>query len=127
MAGILMVIVVVALILCITGVPGYVIAQRRGIGNPWMAFIPMLGLWIVVFESLGRSGLLALLMLFQPIALVFMIWTAIEVPPRHGRSRWWTAALFIPGLNLIAYWVYAFTLPRQVRPMSLQAAGGWVD
>jgi hypothetical protein len=127
MVTVLMVIVLVALILCIPGIPGYVIAQRRGIANPWVAFLPMFGLWIVLFESLGRSGLLALLMLFQPIAFVFMIWTAIEIPPRHGRSRWWTAVLFVPVLNILAYWVYAFTLPRQGGRLSLQTSTGWVE
>jgi hypothetical protein len=28
------------------------------------------------------------------------------------RSRWWTLLLIIPGVNLLAYWFYAFTLPR---------------
>jgi hypothetical protein len=45
-----------------------------------------------------------------PIAL--LLWTAFEVPPRHGRSRWWTAALSIPGVNVVGYWAYALTLPR---------------
>jgi len=32
------------------------------------------------------------------------------MPARHGRSRWWTAILIVPGLNLVGYWCYAFTL-----------------
>ena len=27
--------------------PGYVIAQRRGMSNPWVAFVPIVGIWIV--------------------------------------------------------------------------------
>jgi hypothetical protein len=28
---------------------------------------------------------------------------------RTGRSRWWTVLGFVPGLNLIALWVFAFS------------------
>jgi hypothetical protein len=44
--------------------------------------------------------------------LVALIWTAVEMPSRHDRSQWWTLVLLIPGVNLIGYWFYAFTLPR---------------
>jgi hypothetical protein len=45
------------------------------------------------------------------VSLVISLWMAVAVPVAHGRSRWWTAALFVPGLNLLGYWIYAFTLP----------------
>ena len=48
------------ILLCITGVPGYVIAERRGLSKPWVAFIPIVGFWIVLCESVGRSGWLTL-------------------------------------------------------------------
>jgi hypothetical protein len=116
MGSLLLVFVLIAVVLCIPGIPGYVIAQRRGQGKPWIAFLPMFGLWIVLFESMGRSGLWALIGLVPYAGLLVSIWTGIEVPVKHGRSRWWTAALAVPVLNLIGYWVYAFTLPKQVRP-----------
>lgn len=37
---------------------------------------------------------------------------AVAIPAYHGRSRAWTLALIVPGLNIVAYWVYAFTLER---------------
>jgi hypothetical protein len=93
--------------------PVFVIGKRRGLKNSWAAFIPLLGAWIVLFESIGRSGWLAL-MVFVPTVgpLVALIWTAVEMPSRHDRSQWWTLVLLIPGVNLIGYWFYAFTLPR---------------
>jgi hypothetical protein len=36
----------------------------------------------------------------------------VQVPAHHGRSRWWTLGFITPGVNVIAYWFYAFTLPR---------------
>lgn len=47
--------------------------------------------------------------------LVISIWMAVAVPVAHGRSRWWTAALLVPALNIAGYWVYAFTLPASTR------------
>jgi uncharacterized membrane protein YhaH (DUF805 family) len=54
-----------------------------------VTLIPLLGSWIVLFESIGRSGWLAL-MVFVPTVgpLVALNWTAVEMPSRHDRSRW---------------------------------------
>lgn len=100
--------------LALVGVPGYVLAKRRGLRNPIVAFVPFVGLWIVLFESIGRSGWLALLAFIPYVGLLVLpIWTGIELPARHGRSRWWTAILVVPILNLAGYWAYAFTLPKR--------------
>ena len=112
---VLMMIVVVGVGLCLGGIPGYVLAKRRGLRNPIVAFVPFVGLWIVLFESIGRSGWLAMLALVPYVGLLVLpVWTGIELPAHHGRSRWWTAILAVPLLNLVGYWVYAFTLPKHV-------------
>ena len=117
-AGIvLMMIVIVGVALCVGGIPGYVLAKRRGLRNPIVAFVPLVGLWIVLFESMGRSGWLGMLAFVPYVGwFVLPIWTGIELPAHHGRTRWWTAILAIPLLNLVGYWVYAFTLPKHVSP-----------
>jgi hypothetical protein len=101
-------------VFCVLALPVFVIGRRRGQRNPWAAFIPLLGVWIVLCESVGRSGWFALL-IFIPTAgpLALLIWTAVELPRRHDRSRWWTLPLIIPAVNLVGYWFYAFTLPRK--------------
>jgi hypothetical protein len=100
-------------VFCAIVTPVFVIGRRRGQPNAWAAFVPLLGLWIVLCESMGRSGWFALLV-FIPTAgpLALLVWTAVQVPAHHGRSRWWTLAFIVPGVNLIGYWFYAFTLPR---------------
>lgn len=105
--------IIVATVMAIVGTPVYVIARRRGQRYPWIAFVPFLGIWIVLCESMGRSGWLGLLAFIPTFgALLLDVWIAVELPARHGRSRAWTLALLIPGLNLVGYWVYAFTLER---------------
>ena len=97
--------------LLIGAIPAYVVAKRRDLKNPKVAFVPVVGVWIVLLEATGKSGWNALIVLIPTIgALVLWIWTARQIPVHHGRSRWWTLAFLIPGLNLIAYWAYAFTL-----------------
>jgi hypothetical protein len=97
----------------VLGFPVFVIGQRRGVRNPWVAFVPFLGIWIVLFEAIGKSGWYSLLAFVPYVGgLVLLLWTAVELPAQHGRSRWWTLLLLLPGVNLIAYWFYAFTLPR---------------
>jgi hypothetical protein len=101
-------------VFCVLSFPVFVIGRRRGVQNAWAAFIPLLGVWIVLCESIGRSGWCSLIVFvptFGPLAL--MLWTALAVPSHHDRSQWWTLALVIPGVNLIGYWFYAFTLPRE--------------
>ena len=109
----MMTLLLLAAIVSFVATPAFVIGRRRGLQNPWAAFIPFVGIWIVLFESIGRSGWFALLV-FIPTAgpLALLIWTAVQVPAHHGRSRWWTLGMIVPGVNVIAYWFYAFTLPR---------------
>lgn len=106
------------------GVPGYVIGQRRGLAAAWVAFIPFVGLWIVLIRSVGRGGwwllLLVSLIVLLPFVglLVASIWMGVEVPTHHRRSPRWSALLVVPVVNYVGYWFYAFTLPRQTAPGS---------
>jgi hypothetical protein len=62
---------------------------------------------------IGKSGWYSLLAFVPYVGgLVLLLWTAVELPAQHSRSRWWTLLLLIPGVNLVANWFYAFTLPR---------------
>ena len=109
----MMVLLVLAAIFCAVSVPVFVIGRRRGLQNAWVAFIPFLGIWIVLFESIGQSGWLALLVFIPTVGpLVALVWTGVQVPGHHGRSHWWSLAFVVPGVNVIGYWFYAFTLPR---------------
>lgn len=115
MGSLALILLLVALFFVVLGFPVFVIGQRRGIRNAWVAFVPFLGIWIVLFEAVGKSGWYSLLAFIPYVGgLILLLWTAVELPSHHGRSRWWTVVLMIPGVNLIGYWFYAFTLPRNV-------------
>jgi Family of unknown function (DUF5684) len=94
--------------------PFYILGRRRGVEHAWAAFLPIFGIAIVLFESIGKSGWLSLLVLVPTVGgLVVWIWTAVEVPAHHGRSRWWILALIVPFVSFIGYWFYALTLPHE--------------
>jgi uncharacterized membrane protein len=101
----------------LSAIPGYVLARRRGLSAPAVAFVPIVGLWIVVFRSIGWTGwllglLVALVVLTPYIGLVVTSWAGVQLPAVQRRSRWWSALLSVPVINVVGYWMYAFTLPK---------------
>ena len=95
--------------------PAYIVGSRSGVSSPWIAFIPVFGVLIVLLRVIGQSAWLALLALIPYVGgLVLDIWLAFAIPKRHDRSGWWTPAfIFVPVLSW--YW-YALTLPRALSP-----------
>ena len=114
----------IAGVVVLLGVPGYTIGKRRGLTASWVAFIPFVGLWVVLFRSVGRGAWWLLLLVFLLVLIPFVgllavsIWMGVEVPARHRRSPRWAALLVVPVVNYVGYWIYAFTLPRQGTPGS---------
>jgi hypothetical protein len=110
---------VTAAVLLIYGavtVPAFIVGRRKDVSHPWIAFIPFVGAWIVILWSIERSGWLVLLGYIPVVSIVFVIWAAFTVPSQHGRTRWWALPFLLPGINLVAFWVYAFTLEAEEPP-----------
>ena len=95
-----------AVISVLGGVPAYVIGQRRAVGSPGVAFIPGLGPFIVLLWSIGRSGWLCLTFLIPFVNIAVGIWLLFALPRSHGRTLWWVLGLLVP----LGMYVYAFTL-----------------
>ena len=92
MGSLLLPVFVVVSVVLLVGTPGYVIAQRRGLSNPWIAFVPMVGLLIILCESAGQRGWIAVAAIIPFVGTVIWLWLAFAIPPAHGRRRWWTLA-----------------------------------
>ena len=46
----------------------------------------------------------------MPLLLIILVAVPVaNVLHRAGRSRWWTVLAFVPGLNIIGLWVFAFS------------------
>jgi hypothetical protein len=61
------------------------------------------------FCDLVPSGLLWIMPVLMPIFLLVVLGVPIaQILHRAGHSRWWTILAFVPLLNLIGLWVFAF-------------------
>jgi uncharacterized membrane protein YhaH (DUF805 family) len=100
----------------LSSVPAFVIGRRLGVVHSGEAFIPMVGPSIVLLHSIRRSGWLCILGLIPYVGIIFFIWLACVIPGDHGRTRWWILAFLIPVVNFVAFYVYAFTMPRSPAP-----------
>jgi hypothetical protein len=100
----------VLLSVVLVGVPAFVVGERRQVEAPALAFVPLVGPWIVILRSIHRSGWLAILALIPIVSIGLGIWAAFTVPAEHDRTRWWALPFLLPGINIVAFWVYAFTL-----------------
>ena len=92
-------------------IPAYIVGVRRGVRQPWLAFIPYVGIWIVLLRSVGSSGWWTAIILVPLGALGLFLWLAFTIPSRHERSGWWTVAFIL--LPVVSYWIYALTLPEK--------------
>lgn len=95
-----------AIISVLGGIPSYVIGQRRGVPNTWVAFIPLVGPTIVLLWSINRTAWLALMFAIPLVNLAFAIWLLFAVPRSHARSLLWGLGLLLP----FGIYVYALTL-----------------
>jgi hypothetical protein len=51
-----------------------------------------------------------LMAIVMPLLIIILVGVPIaNVLHRTGRSRWWTILAFVPLVNLISLWVFAFT------------------
>ena len=110
------VLLLLLLFVVVPGIPAYVIGERRGVENAWVAFISAFGPTIVMLWSTGRSGWMVLISIVPLVNIVWAIWFAIVLPATHGRTRWWAVAFFF--LPVLGYYLYAFTLPRSARTVA---------
>jgi hypothetical protein len=113
--------IILLLLLVVPMIPAYVVAERRGVISPAVAFVPLVGPYIVILWSIDRSGWLCILGVIPLIAVVFGIWLAFVVPAEHGRTRWWALPFLIPLFQFVAFFAYAFTL-QPIRPQPGLAA-----
>ncbi len=51
------------------------------------------------------------------VVFAVVIWAVVRILHKAGRSGWWVLILFVPLLNLVMIWLFAFTdWPRVDRP-----------
>ena len=105
--GIVVLVVAIALI----GLPAFIVGKRCDVLQPWIAFVPFVGYWIVLLRAVWTSAWWTLVAL-TPAGIFLYVWLAFVMP---------ISALSVglvdgrPHLSpLIGLYWYALTLqPRQ--------------
>ncbi|MEJ2367174.1 MAG: DUF5684 domain-containing protein [Acidobacteriota bacterium] len=86
----------------------HVIGNKTGVPNAWLAWIPIINLWVVV--RAGDKGLWWIIMFFIPlINIIFgvLIWVAIA--ERRGKPGWIGILTIIPVVNILIPGYLAFS------------------
>jgi len=84
------------------------IANKTGTDNSWMAWIPILNIWLLC-EVGGKPGWWVLLMLIPLVNIVItiMLWSAVS--EARGKASWLGVLMLLPFVNLIVPGYLAFS------------------
>ncbi len=85
------------------------VAQKTKMHRPWLAWIPMIQMWVPVTIA-GKSWKWFVL-LFVPFANIVAIWVVWgKVAQQLERSVWIGRAMLLPFVNLFVLPILAFTI-----------------
>jgi hypothetical protein len=76
------------------------IAQKTNTANPWLAWIPIAN--IVLMLNVGKKPIWWLVLLLIPlvnIVIAIMIWMAVA--EARGKPNWWGILMIVPVVNLV--------------------------
>ena len=76
------------------------IATKTGTENPWMAWVPILNLWLMV--QIAEKEAWWIILFFIPVLnLVAAIVVTMAIAERVDKPSWWGILVIVPGVNLI--------------------------
>lgn len=84
------------------------IAQKLGVENAWLAWIPIVNLWIIV-QCAGKEWWWILLLFIPIISIVFAIILWMAIAERRGKPSWLGILMIVPIANLIVPGYLAFS------------------
>ncbi len=96
------------------------IAKKTAVSNGWMAWIPILNLYLMCRVA-GKSGAWILLLLLPVINIIAIVVLWMAISERCGKPGWWGILMLISPVNFIIMGVLAFS-KSPVVPMPPPAA-----
>jgi len=103
------------------------IAKKTRTPNGWMAWLPILNLYLMC-KVAGKSGVWILLLLLPVINIIAIVILWMAIFERCGKPGWWGILMLISPINLIIMGVLAFSAaplsPQPQAPPSGPAGGG---
>jgi len=97
------------------------IAKKTATSNGWMAWIPILNLYLMC-KVAGKSGLWIILLLLPVVNVVIIVLLWASIAQRLGKSGWWGILMLIPLLNFVLMGILAFSKSHQAAAPRVRAA-----
>ena len=88
------------------------IAKKTGTSNAWMAWIPILNIYLMC-KIAGKSVFWILLFLLPVVNIVALVLLWAAIAQRLGRPGWWGILMLIPVLNFVLMGILAFSKSHQ--------------
>ena len=105
--GVVMILVYVA-IYVYSAITLYTIANKAGADSPWMAWVPILNLWLQV--EIAGAPWWWFLLFFVPVGnIVAVIIIGIGMAQAIDKPAWMGGCLILPGVNLVMLGLMAWT------------------
>lgn len=86
----------------------YIIAKKTNTKDPWLAWIPIANIYLLI-KIAGKPGWWLILLLIPIVNLIITIIIWIEIARRRQKPGWLGILAVIPVINLPVYGVLAFT------------------
>ena len=76
------------------------IAKKTGNENAWMAWVPILNMWLMI--EIAQKEAWWMILFFIPLAnIVAMVVVTMAIAERLEKPSWWGVLMVVPGANLI--------------------------
>jgi hypothetical protein len=111
MEGALAIVLILALFAAVY-TPAFLVARQSGVSHAWVAYIPLVGMWVTILRAAKLSPWLVLVVWIPLVGIFIALAVAWHLPKDHERSQWWFVVNLIP---VIGWYAYALTLKREGR------------
>lgn len=86
----------------------YFIAKKTDVPNPWLAFIPLANLWVMVTAA-GKDWWWILLMLVPLVNIGVIIYIWMCITENVGKDKWLGLLMIVPIVQLVWMGILAFS------------------
>ncbi len=91
----------------VISVPIMAMARRVGHDMPWLAFIPIAQLWLLI-DIAGRDWWFLLLMFVPVVNLGVLVWIGMGLADTFNQPQWLGILMLVPLVNLAVLYYFGF-------------------
>ncbi len=91
-------------------IPTFMIAKNLNVENPWMAWVPLVNIYLTC-KIAGRPGWWLLLSLIPLVGIVIFVILWMDIADKCHKPRWSGILVIVPFISLIFIWYLALSKP----------------